>query len=47
MFSSYRPSDWRGMISEYLAIEEKRQNKSISESSDAASVIKLANGKLH
>ncbi len=25
MFAPYRPSDWRGLISEYLALEEKFQ----------------------
>ncbi|RDW80311.1 hypothetical protein BP6252_04949 [Coleophoma cylindrospora] len=25
MFTPYRPSDWRGLISEYLAVEKKRQ----------------------
>ena len=25
MFSTYRPSDWRGLIDEFLAVEDRRQ----------------------
>jgi hypothetical protein len=47
MFSSYRPSDWRGLISEFLALEEKRQGSDIGKHVNGKSIAKQANGKLH